>query len=244
MERIGTLASLHRYPFKSMAGEPLQEAFVSYSGMLGDRVYAFVANPKRIWFPWMTAREGHEMLLFTPRFEQPPDPADAHPGPARYRIEVTTPEGKVFAADSAELRQHLEQRFGRRLTLRFSERGMHDSRPISMFGLATLQALSRECGTELDRRRFRANFYAEWDDPQPFYEDSLVGKRLQVGDKLSLMVVKKDARCIIITLDPDTAQGAPVVLEKVAREHKGCAGVYATVVHDGQVKPGDPIFVL
>jgi len=41
MELIGTVESLWRYPVKSMRGEELQEAFVGFPGVFGDRLYAF-----------------------------------------------------------------------------------------------------------------------------------------------------------------------------------------------------------
>ena len=41
MELIGTVESLWRYPVKSMRGEDLQEAFVGFPGLYGDRLYAF-----------------------------------------------------------------------------------------------------------------------------------------------------------------------------------------------------------
>jgi uncharacterized protein YcbX len=36
----GSLASLHRYPVKSMMGEELNSATITARGVLGDRVYA------------------------------------------------------------------------------------------------------------------------------------------------------------------------------------------------------------
>jgi uncharacterized protein YcbX len=242
MEHIGTLTSLHRYPFKGMAGESLEEAFVTYSGLQGDRVWAFLDSENHSSFPWMTARIGREMLRFVPRFIEAPPADEEHPDAlSQYRARVTTPEGETFDADSRGLRRHLEKRFGRPLTLRFSDRGMHDCCPVSILGLSTVQALSRECELELDPLRFRANFYVQWDTPEPFFEDTLVERRLQIGDKLALMVVKKDARCVIINLEPKTAEPSPVVLEKVARGHRGRTGVYATVLHHGKARCGDPI---
>ena len=38
---VGKIESLWRYPVKSMRGEELQEAFVGFAGVYGDRVYAF-----------------------------------------------------------------------------------------------------------------------------------------------------------------------------------------------------------
>ena len=68
MECIGKLSKLRRYPVKGMAGEDLDAAYVTYAGLLGDRVYAFVDAEGPANFPWMTARKGRDLILFRPRF--------------------------------------------------------------------------------------------------------------------------------------------------------------------------------
>ena len=96
----------------------------------------------------------------------------------------------------------------------------------------------------LDKRRFRANFYIEWDNQDdPFYELSLVGKTLKIGDHLEVMIVERDPRCSMITLDPDTAVAKPKLLQLLARKHGGDAGVFAAVIQRGRVNQGDPIFL-
>ena len=72
---------------------------------------------------------------------------------------------------------------------------MHDARPVSLISRQTIEALSAETNLTLDHRRFRANFVVDWDSTGPFYEDSLVGRRVRIGDVLEVMVVKNDARC-------------------------------------------------
>ena len=71
MTIIGRLESVWRYPVKSMPGESLPEAFVSFAGVLGDRLYAVhdAGAPKA--FPFLTARSRKEMLRFRPRFRHP-----------------------------------------------------------------------------------------------------------------------------------------------------------------------------
>jgi uncharacterized protein YcbX len=244
VERIGTLTALRRYPVKSMAGEDLVEARVTFAGIAGDRVYAFIDTQNRSDFPWMTARQAHPMILFRPRFLDAPAAADDIPSADRYATEVTTPEGERFRMGDAEFTQYLEKRFGHPLRLRFSERSMTDARPVSILGLSTLQALSGETGIALDRRRFRENFYVEWDDARPFFEDQLVGRELQIGETVMLQVVKKDGRCVIITLDPHTAASSPQVFERVSRGHDGCTGVYGAVLREGIVRVDDPIYAI
>jgi len=244
LQLAGTLASLRRYPVKSMAGEDLGEARVTFAGLAGDRVFAFVDNRNQSNFPWMTARQGHDMILFRPRYLNPPSSEDEIPDPARYAMEVSTPEGRTFRLPGEELLHFLEQRYDRDLRLRFSERSMTDARPISLLGLATVSALSRETGVEIDPRQFRANFYVRWRKDTPYFEDTLVGRELQIGDTVAVQIVKRDGRCIMITLHPDTASASPVILEKVMREHTGCAGVYAAVLREGIVRTDDPVYLL
>lgn len=235
---------LRRYPFKGMAGEDLNEVFVTYAGLVGDRAYAFIDPENHSSFPWMTSRLKREMILFRPRFLAPPDPAVEHPSPKSFSAEVATPEGQTLSIDDPAFTPFFEKRFGRKLELRFSERAMQDACPVSLLGLDSAKALARETGMELDHRRFRANFYVRWENGKPFYENELVGARLRIGEKLTVMIVKRDARCVIITLDPSTAEASPKVLEAVARNHANCTGVYGSILREGIVRAGDPVCVI
>lgn len=227
-----------------MAGEDLPEARVTFAGLLGDRVYAFVDNNNKSDFPWLTGRQAHELILFHPRWANALCVEDGIPRMDQYAIDVRTPDGKEFRVGDENFTQFLEKRFGRSLRLRFSERSMTDARPVSILGLSTLDALSQETGIELDARRFRENFHVEWQESRPFFEDELVGRELQIGETVILQVVKKNGRCVMTTLDPDTAQSTPQVFEHIARAHAGCAGVYGAVLREGVVRVHDPIYAL
>jgi uncharacterized protein YcbX len=99
-------------------------------------------------------------------------------------------------------------------------------------------------GMPIDKRRFRANFYVQWENQEdPFYELTLVGKTLKIGDYLELTIVERDPRCKAITLDPDTAETTPKLLKYLARNHDGDAGVFGVVLQRGRVNKGDPIFL-
>lgn len=239
----GTLQHLRRYPVKGIAGEDLSEVFVTFAGPIGDRVYAFSDPQNHTNLPWMTARQWRGMLLLQPRFLDPPSTAEERPAENTFRVEVTTPEGARYNVRDPQFHRYLEQHFGRPLEFRFSERSMHDARPVSLISRQTIDALSAETLLPLDHRRFRANFVVDWDSTGPFYEDSLVGRRIHIGDVLEIMIVKNDMRCIVITLDPDTAAASPEVLQVVARHHASCAGVYGAVLREGIVRPGDRVSV-
>jgi uncharacterized protein YcbX len=68
MGTIGTVDSLWRYPIKSMRGEELTEAFVGFSGVYGDRLFAFKSSASPRGFPFLTAREQPKLLQYRPRF--------------------------------------------------------------------------------------------------------------------------------------------------------------------------------
>jgi len=243
VERIGTLVRLRRYPVKGMAGEDLEAARVTFAGLVGDRVYAFLDRQGPADFPWMTSRKGRDMILFRPRFLAPA-PVDDGIFSADYATEVTTPEGRKARVDDPEFTRLLEQRFGRALELRQSERCMTDAYPVSVLGMATVGALEEETGMVLNPLRFRANFYVQWESKEPFFEDQFVGRELRIGESVTIQIVKKDGRCVMITLDPETAEPSPVVLEKVVRGHAGCMGVYGAVLREGIVRANDAVYAI
>jgi uncharacterized protein len=262
MSIVGRIDSLWRYPVKSMRGEELEEAFVGFSGVYGDRLFAFRSSAAPEGFPYLTGREQREMILYRPRFRHPdkavmpPNQAEAEalaPGlnplfakPADLAVEVETPSGEVLGIDDPELASMLGERMGdgHTLTLLRSERAMTDCRPVSLFSIQTARQLGDEIGTTLDKRRFRANIYLDLQGGRGFGEDSFVGHTLRIGAKVVIAVLERDPRCKMITLDPDTAEPSGTVLRQVSRAHEGMAGVYGAVLVEGIVRPGDEIELL
>jgi len=57
-------------------------------------------------------------------------------------------------------------------------------------------------------------------------------------------VVERDPRCMMITLDPDTAEKTPAILKQVAQAHEGMAGVYGAVLVEGTIRKGDAVELL
>src|ERR1700691_521748 len=112
--QIGSLQRVRRYPVKGMAGEELSEAFVSFAGITGDRVYAFSDPAGPAEMPWMTGRKWRGMLLLQPRFLEK-IPAEERFADSALRVEVATPEGETFGIDDPRFREYLEKKFGRAL---------------------------------------------------------------------------------------------------------------------------------
>ena len=260
MSIIGKVDSLWRYPVKSMRGEELDEAFAGYSGIYGDRLFAFRSSANHKGFPYFTAREQRRLLQYRPRFRYPDKAArpinlieaesrNANPllaNLAELIVDVETPAGKTLAIDDPALieivRTDIDQKH--HVTLMQSQRAMTDCRPVSIFSLQSAQQLAEETGTPVDKRRFRANVYVDLTSANGFAENELVGRSVKIGPKVVISILERDARCVIITLDPDTGEQAPAILKKVAQAHDGMAGVYGAVLVEGMMHKGDPVELL
>jgi uncharacterized protein len=262
MTVVGKVESLWRYPVKSMRGEEVQQAFLGFSGVYGDRLYAFHDTAAPEGFPFLTGREQEQMLLYQPRFRHPqqaaspPNLADAEsnePGltpvyasAADLSVDIETPSEEVLAIGDPSLIARLSEGLEgtHALTLLRSDRSFTDCRPVSLFSLQTVQQIGEEVGITLDRRRFRANIYADLTPMAGFAENAFVGHRLQIGSKAVIAVTDRDPRCKMITLDPNTADANPEVLRRVRGNHEGKAGLYGAVLVEGIVRPGDEIRLL
>jgi len=260
MSIIGKVDSLWRYPVKSMRGEELDEAFAGYSGIYGDRLFAFRSSANHKGFPYLTAREQRRLLQYRPRFRYPEKAArpinlieaeskNANPlsaDLAELVVDVETPDGETLAIDDPALIEMLQANIDQKheVTLMQSQRAMTDCRPVSIFSLQSAQQLAEETGTPVDKRRFRANVYVDLASSKGFAENELVGRSLRIGPKVVITILERDARCVVITLDPDTGEQAPAILKKVAQAHDGMAGVYGAVLAEGMLHKGDSVEVL
>jgi uncharacterized protein YcbX len=121
---------------------------------------------------------------------------------------------------------------------------MTDCRPVSLFSIQSVRQLSQEVGTDLDKRRFRANLYIDLESGKAFEENDFLGQTLRIGPKAVITVTDRDPRCKMITLDPETAQANPEVMRRVAHAHDGKVGIYAAVLVEGTVQQGDRIALL
>ncbi|ODA66847.1 MOSC domain protein [Methyloligella halotolerans] len=109
--------------------------------------------------------------------------------------------------------------------------------------MQTVAQLANDIEDELDHRQFRANLYANFTDGA-FSENDLVGQKLKLGDKAVIAILERDPRCKMITLDPETGEEKPEILRHITRTQGRYAGLYAAILVEGTVKPGDAITLL
>jgi uncharacterized protein YcbX len=215
--RVGVVVGLWRYPVKSMAGQALDEVAVSWHGFAGDRRWAFLReNVPRSGFPWLTIRQRADLCRYRPWFADPAKPASS-------KTFVTTPEGREFEVIDAGLGARLGARAVK------LDRGTFDAMPLSL--------LTTGSAGELDVRRFRPNLLV---DGGP--EEAWVGRVLRIGG-LRMRVDRRDERCAVVNVDPETAQRNPEILRTIARERELCLGVYGSTIEPGLVSAGDAVLV-
>lgn len=248
----GTIESVWRYPVKSMRGEAVDEIFVGHTGLIGDRLYAIHSDSRAERFPWFTGRQYPDLVRHTARYRArsatlaPINPDASHPnlpGDEAFDVEIETPEGIRKPFDELFLAE-LPAKDGETLSIAYSPRNYVDVAPVSLLSLQTVAQLGEEMGAPLDKLRFRANLHIDWGEPGGFREDLLVGKTVRIGETVELAILERDDRCKMITIDPETSREMPELLKHVLAAHEGCVGVYASVLREGMVKPGNAVTVL
>jgi len=235
MIAVGRVAGLWRYPVKSMAGEELDSAEVSWHGLAGDRRWAFIRDGQvRSGFPWLTMRDRPELAHYRPRFAQPdrPDASLVLVGtPSAAEFDVADP---AFAAELGPGVRVIKQ-----------DRGIFDTMPLSLLTTQALAGLGLAAGAGLAAGRFRPNLLVDAPgDGFPGFpeipEDAWVGRVLRIGG-LRMRVDKHDLRCVVATIDPLTLCRNPAILRTIARARGNRFGVYGSTVEPGRVAVGDPI---
>ena len=236
---LGRISAIFRYPVKSMAGESLDVARLSWHGIEGDRRLAFRRLNDKSGFPWLTASKLPQLLLYKPfGLDHSAELLPTH---------VRTPDGKEYELRSDELRQEVSKRHGSEVELMNLKHGIFDEACLSVISLATVHSVARESGRGVDLcdlRRFRPNVVIETVSAEPFPEDKWVGRTLMFGEGDSgaaLSVTMSDERCVMVNFDTDTAERDSEVMKAVVRMNENCAGVYGTVVRAGELRVGQVV---
>lgn len=237
---IGRIQELVRYPVKSMAGVPVQTAFLGWHGLQADRRFAFRRLNDGSGFPWLSASKLPELLLYQPlgMDESAEEPLPTH---------IRTPDGRVLEIGSAELQNDISEKFGSLVELMRLKHGIFDEASLSVINLATVNAVCQQAGHPVDTRRFRANVVIDATNTEPFQEDTWVNGKLVFGDAETgpmLQVTMRDIRCMMINLNPDSAKQDASIMKTVVKLNENNAGVYGTVVRTGELKVGDAVSLM
>jgi hypothetical protein len=247
------LAEIWRYPVKGLAGERLSEVHVGMGQVLPlDRHYALAHGDSGIEpsAPQWALKTSFHMLMhggderlaeLTPRF----DSVSGQLGIMRAGqtlVEAKPDDAAGQAALSDFFARYLENR--RTGSPRFMAAngfyfGNVEDRVISLINLASVDDLARTAGQNVDKRRFRGNFYIQ--GLTAWAERAWVGKMLIIG-AARFSVVDETIRCGATRVNPANAArdlNVPRILQK-AYGHMFC-GVYLKALNNATISEGAPV---
>lgn len=226
----GRVVSLHRFPVKSLLGESTDELDVDDRGVGGDRVWSIRTSGNKIGSGKNTRRFAAVPGLLTLRARTAGD-----------GVRVTLPSGDELRVDDPAAATVLSRVLGQEVTLaRESDVSHFDDGPVSLLGVASVQAVAAALGSDVDPGRFRANIVV--DGLPPLGEDALVGTGVRIGEVL-LHIAMRSPRCVMVgmaTADLPAQQG---VLRAVGRLNDAHLGVVARVLEPGRIRVGDHVRV-
>ena len=226
-DKIMFLASLWRYPVKSMMGEELNTAVITDNGLLGDRSYALLDSETNKIVSAKNPKKWPEIFYFYARFNQPPELNKPIP-----KISITLPNGKIVNSDQDDIKQLLSAALNRdvNLTKRApTEASLEqywpeydgedneisdeiisgDAHEGSFFDYSTIHILTTATllhlqqlypAGRIESRRFRPNLIISTKPEQTgFVENDWVGKTIRIGD-VKLLITDPCPRCVMPTL--------------------------------------------
>jgi uncharacterized protein len=265
----GLLASLFRYPVKSMMGEELNAARLTPRGLFGDRVYALCDAETKMVVSAKNPRKWPNLFSYRASFVSPPEVESSLPP-----VRVTLPDGRFAISSSGDFAPTLSSTLGRAVSLLTSAPqgaqleeywpdmdGLANRDVVTdeampagtFFDLATLHILTT---STLDRlrelypagrfepRRFRPNLIVNTTGQEGFVENSWIGKTLAIGPEVKIEVTGPCPRCVMTTLAQGDLPKDPGILKTAAQSNEVRVGIYASVVQPGTIRIGDTVRVV
>ena len=246
------VASLWRYPVKSMGGEQLESCEVTHRGLVGDRAWALIDSETGRVVSAKNPRKWPNLLHFRARFVEPPATGGVVP-----HVEITTPAGDIIRSDSRDVDDRLSAEFGRPVHIasvppvtpilenQVRSREGNDNIDLetlpggtffdagSILILTTgmldqLKALSPR--SDFNAARFRPNILLRSVDTENVNEP-LPGASISIGHA-KLKVTDRCPRCVMTTLSQPGLNADPAILKTVVESTGGQTGVYAAL-HSG-----------
>jgi uncharacterized protein YcbX len=244
-------------PVKALHVVNPDEVELTHVGVMGDRRFWLVDRDRRL----VNGKSHNELMRVRPEWDE-----------ASRRLALAFPDGSVvegevepgepFAAElyrtphpsrtvSGPWQEALSEFAGEPLTLLWSEGGAQDRGNdrggwASLISRGSLERLRAEAGAAeaVDGRRFRMLF--EIDGVEPHEEDGWLGHRVAIGDAV-VVPLGDVGRCVVTTLDPDTAVSDFDTLKLLAGYRREGVleplpfGIYCDVAVPGRVRVGDAV---
>lgn len=266
---VGTVASLWRYPVKSMLGEELETSEITSGGFLGDRAYALWDKDSGRVASAKNPKKWAGLLNFQAQFIEPPQPNAPLPA-----VKVSLPDGSSLTSEASNVSAVLSQTIGREVQLLSSapenisldqywpnvEGTAHQEKITQLFLPAgtffdscSIHAVTTATLTKLQQLypegqfepcRFRPNILIQSVIEQAaFVENDWVGSVLAIGNQVRLSIDTHCPRCVVTTL---AQQGLPNdlnILKTTAQHNNVIAGIRMSVLQGGTIHRHDSIWL-
>ncbi len=260
------LSGLNYFPVKSLRGQSPQQWDVVANGLLGDRQWMLIDDEGT----FVTQRQQHRMALVDACFVDDRLVLSA-PGMADLILPREPEGGEVLAAKvwgdvvaarsagrtaaewfsdflAASVRLvYFPDNVRRQVDMDYAksgdQTGFADGFPFLLISEASLADLNKRMGLDLPMMRFRPNLVVSGTDA--YAEDRW--RKIRVGE-VTFRVVKPCSRCIIPTIDIQTAERSQEPLRTMATYRRQGSHVFfgQNLLHDGvgTLTLGDSVEVL
>jgi len=258
------LSGIFIYPIKACGGVALTEANVVERGLAHDRRYMLVdrygtfisqREVTRLCLVQTALRDGHIIVsardqppLALPQvlpergFEQRPyrvwdsdGHALHHPEGSRWFSELLNEDVSLLYMPESERRAVNPKRARPGDIVSFA-----DGYPLLLMSEASLSDLNQRLPAPVRMLQFRPNLVIS--GGEPYAEDAF--SQVRIG-ALSFRGVKRCERCVVTTINPDTAERSEEPLRTLAgyRQEDGKAWFGMNLIHDftGPLRVGDPV---
>lgn len=262
MEIVGRVASIWRYPVKSMLGEEIAEASFSTRGMAGDRAYALLDEAGRV-VSAKNARKWPELFFLRATYPVAPE-AEGPLRPARIEgvggFSCQTNDADFDSKISDRLRSAVrlsavppesprieycpdDSAGSDAMEVPLPDGSFFDLAPVHFITTATLEAFAGERPkSQFDPRRFRPNLVIESTaGAHGFVEEGWIGRVLRIGNSVRMRVLSPCPRCIMTTLAQEGIAKDAEVLRTIVQANQGNAGVYVAVIQPGVIRRGNEV---
>lgn len=262
-----TISDLIIYPIKSLGGIHLQQSFLEEEGLQYDRRWMLVDEQGN----FLTQRQHPKMCLFQVQFteggllvtqsEQSSSFFFPFNQSTEKELTVSIWEDNVkatFVSDLADkwfstmmdmpcklvsIASDAQRKVDTRYAFRNETTRFSDAFPVLIIGESSLEDVNKRIDSPVPMNRFRPNIVFKGGNA--FEEDSW--KNIQVGSS-ALKVVKPCARCVITTIDQQTAQAGKDPLKTLASyrtvDNKVLFGQNSLVINPGTIRLGDEIKIV
>ncbi len=268
--KVWSIASLWRYPVKSMMGEEIRSTIITDRGVLGDRAYALVDTETGRVVSAKNPRKWPGMFSYYSRYSETPESGRNIPP-----VQITLPSGATVGSTQSDSDSLLSEALGRNVRIEtqasqsptleeywpnlkeldhqdiVTDEKMPDG---TFFDLAILHILTTATIDKLrhlypqgrfEARRFRPNIVVETNNEElEFVENDWIGKTLKIGDEVELKITEPCPRCVMTTLSQGDLPNDIGILRTAAQNNNAHVGVYASVIKGGTIHCDDEINIV